>query len=397
MPRAVWVLGIVSLLMDVSSEMVHSLLPLFLVTCLNASALSLGMIEGVAEATALITRAFSGVLSDMVGRRKPLALAGYALATLTKPMFAMAQSVSVVLAARFTDRIGKGIRGAPRDALIADITGEEIRGAAFGLRQSLDTVGAFVGPTLASVLMILFSNDIRRVYWVAFIPGLLAVLLLMLGVREPAGRHGRTGGRLMTVRALPLFGRTFWLVVLFGAVFTLARFSEAFLLLRAQDVHVPQAFIPLFLVMMNAVYALSAYPAGALSDRLGRTGMLMAGGALLIGADLVLAATQGPLMLALGVCMWGLHLGLTQGIFAALVVDTSPDDLRGSAFGIFNLAGGLAMLLASVLAGLLWQGIGPPATFLAGALFAAASLAGFALFFGPGRITGPGGGRDHRV
>lgn len=376
-PGTVWALGFVSLLMDVSSEMIHSLLPVFVVVGLHASALSLGVIEGVAEATALITRVFSGIVSDRVKRRKTLAVAGYALGTITKPLFAVATGIQTVFAARFIDRIGKGIRGAPRDALLAEVTDRSNRGAAFGLRQSLDTAGAFIGPVIASLMMYLFSNDFRAVFWIAVIPGVCAVLILVLGVREPDGHHGSSTTASPGLADMRQLGRAFWLVTAFGSVFTLARFSEAFLLLRAQSLGVPAMLVPLFLVIMNVVYSLTAYPAGIVSDRLGRLGMLTAGSIVLATSDVVLAAARGPVLVALGVSLWGLHMGLTQGIFSALVADTSPERLRGSAFGIFGMASGMAMLLASGIAGWLWDFRGPPFTFLAGAAFAMAGLAGF--------------------
>ncbi|HOM29177.1 MAG TPA: MFS transporter [Deltaproteobacteria bacterium] len=381
----VWVLGFVSLFMDVSSEMVHSLLPVFVVTVLHANVLSLGVIEGVSEAAALVSRAFSGALSDLMGRRKPLAVAGYALSAVTKPLFALAWGVHVVFAARFVDRIGKGVRGAPRDALLAEVTQPASRGAAFGLRQSLDTVGAIVGPASASVLMLALSNDIRGVFWIATAPAVLAVALLALGVRErnPGRReHEPVALRVSTLRRLP---GTFWVVTALGAVFTLARFSEAFLLLRAEDMGVGRSLIPLVLVLMNVVYAVSAYPAGVISDTVGRIGMVVVGGLLLAAADVALAFAQSPGILLCGVALWGLHMGLTQGVFSTLVAETCPTDLRGSAFGVFGLACGIAVLGASTLAGWLWDFRGPSAAFLAGACIVVFALVGFSAFGGYAR------------
>lgn len=377
LPRAVWALGFVSLLMDVSSEMIHSLLPLFMVASLGASTVMVGLIEGLAESLALIVKVFSGVISDRMGRRKPLALLGYGLGAASKPLFAVAPVAGVVLAARLADRLGKGLRGAPRDALIADVTPAEVRGAAFGLRQSLDTVGAFLGPLCATGLMLLWQGNYRAVFWVAVVPGALAVLLLWRGVQEPARPAGlapltrspisRTG-----LRRLP---SAYWWVVGIGAVFTLARFSEAFLVLRAHQQGIPAAWVPLVMVAMNVVYAVSAYPLGRLSDRMDHRRLLGAGLLLLIAADIVLAMAgrigPGWAWVLAGVALWGLHLGATQGLLAALVADTAPADLRGTAFGFFNLASGLAMLAASVAAGLLWDGVGPAATFVAGALISA--------------------------
>ena len=371
LPRAIWVLGGVSLLMDISSEMIHSLLPLFMVGTLGASALVVGMVEGVAEATALIVKVFSGALSDYLGKRKPLAVLGYALGALSKPLFAIAPSVGWVLGARFADRVGKGIRGAPRDALVADLAPPEMRGAAFGLRQSLDTVGAFLGPLLAVGLMWCWADDFRAVFWVAVVPGLLCVALLLLGVQEPQGH-------LQAVRENPIrrdrlrqLGRPYLWVVGVGAVFTLARFSEAFLVLRAQQCGIAVTWVPLVMVAMNLVYAASAYPFGHWSDRMNHRGLLGGGLLVLIAADLVLAQATGAAGVLLGVALWGVHMGMTQGLLSRMVADVAPADLRGTAFGCFNLVSGVAMLLASVCAGWLWDAVGPSATFYAGAGFAA--------------------------
>lgn len=373
-PASVWVLGFVSLLMDVSSELIHSLLPVFLVSVLGASALAVGLLEGVAEATALMVKMFSGSLSDYLGRRKPLAVAGYALGALSKPLFAIATSFGMVFAARFVDRIGKGIRGAPRDALVADLTPVEVRGAAYGLRQSLDTLGAVAGPLMAVGLMLLWGNDFRAVFWVAVIPASLAVLLLLVGVREPRPQTPVKRSNPIHWRQLQRLQPGYWWVVLIGAVFTLARFSEAFLVLRAQHKGLPLAWIPLVLVAMNIVYAMSAYPFGSLSDRISHTRLLVLGLVVLIAADLLLAFAAGWGAVFAGVALWGLHMGITQGLLATMVAVTAPADLRGTAFGFFNLLSGLAMLLASVLAGLLWDRLGASFTFLAGAVFAVLAL-----------------------
>ena len=375
-PRGVWVLGFVSLLMDVSSEMIHSLLPLFMVTVLGASALTVGVIEGIAESTALLVKIFSGVLSDYLGKRKGLALFGYALGAFTKPVFALASGVGMVLAARFIDRVGKGIRGAPRDALVADITPPEIRGAAFGLRQSLDTVGAFLGPLLAVVLMLWWANDFRAVFWVAVIPGLLAVALLLFGVREPEKQHAHQTANPITRANLQRLGTSYWWVVGIGAVFTLARFSEAFLVLRAAQGGIPLALVPLVMVAMNVIYAASAYPFGKLSDSMSHAKMLMIGLLVLIAADLVLASNDHWATILLGVALWGVHMGITQGLLARMVADTAPADLRGTAYGFFNLMSGLAMLVASVTAGFLWDKLGASFTFYAGAVFCVVTLLG---------------------
>lgn len=362
-------LGFVSMLMDISSEMIHSLLPLFLVGTLGASAVAVGLIEGLAEATALIVKVFSGVLSDYLGKRKALAVLGYGLGALTKPLFALAPGTGVVLTARLLDRVGKGIRGAPRDALVADLAPENMRGAAFGLRQSLDTVGAFVGPLLAVGLMLLWANDFRAVFWVAVIPGLLAVALLLFGVREPSHPADSTRTNPIRRESLARLSPAYWWVVGIGAAFTLARFSEAFLVLRAEQGGIPVAFVPLVMVLMNAVYAASAYPFGKLSDRVSHKRLLMFGLLVLIAADLVLAMNAHWSTVLVGVALWGLHMGMTQGLLATMVADTAPADLRGTAFGMFNLVSGVAMLIASVLAGLLWEKLGAESTFYAGATF----------------------------
>ena len=377
-PAGVWVLGFVSMLMDISSEMVHSLLPLFMVTTLGASALTVGLIEGLAESTALIVKIFSGALSDYLGKRKGLAVLGYTLGALTKPLFAVASTTGVVLTARLLDRVGKGIRGAPRDALVADMTPPHLRGAAFGLRQSLDTVGAFLGPLLAVGLMLLWANDFRAVFWVAVIPGLMAVALLFLGLREPAQPQVVKRTNPIRRENLKRMSGAYWWVVGIGAVFTLARFSEAFLVLRAQQGGVPVALVPLVMVAMNLVYALSAYPFGKLSDRMSKKTLLALGLVVLIAADLVLASSDHWGVVLAGVALWGVHMGMTQGLLATMVADLAPADLRGTAFGFFNLVSGLAMLLASVLAGLLWDQLGASFTFYAGAVFCGVALAGLA-------------------
>lgn len=367
-PRTVWALGVVSLLMDMSSEIIHALLPLFLTTTLGVSVAMVGLIDGIAEATASISKVFSGYISDRIGRRKPLILLGYGLGALSKPLFALAGSAPVVLGARFADRIGKGLRGAPRDALVADVTPEAIRGRAFGLRQSLDTVGAFAGPLLAIALMAIFANDMRRVFWIAVIPGALAVLCVVFWVKEPR-EHADPGRTKLPVALadLKVLDRSFWTVVVIGVVFSLARFSEAFLILKAADAGLPLMLAPAVLIAMNVVYALGAYPAGMLSDRYPASVLLGAGLAALILADLALALSRGLIGAFAGIALWGLHMALTQGLMAKLVADRAPVELRGSAFGLFNLASGIAMLVASVLAGLLWDMAGPRVTFLAGA------------------------------
>ena len=379
MPKAIWVLGFVSLLMDISSEMIHSLLPLFMVTNLGASAFIVGIIEGMAEATALIAKVFSGVLSDYIGKRKGLAVLGYALGAFSKPLFALAHGNGIVLTARLIDRVGKGMRGTPRDALVADITPAHLRGAAFGLRQALDTVGAFLGPLLAVALMLLWTNDFRRVFWVAVIPGLLAVTLLFWGVHEPRRHSSEPRSNPIRRENLQRLSASYWWVVAIGALFMLARFSEAFLVLRGLQVGIPIALTPLVMVGMNLIYALSAYPFGKLSDGVSHIGLLACGLAVLLAADLTLAQGNHWTSLLFGIALWGLHMGMTQGLLAAMVADTAPVDLRGTAYGFFNLLSGLAMLMASGLAGFVWDRFGATFTFYTGAAFCVLALLGLAL------------------
>ncbi len=377
-PRGIWALGFVSLFMDASSELVHSLLPALFVS-LGIGMAAVGIIEGVAEATAAITKVFSGALSDWLGKRKILAVIGYGLAAITKPLFPLAQTVEVLFAARFIDRIGKGIRGAPRDALIADITPPSIRGAAYGLRQSLDAAGAFIGPLLAIALMALLSDNISLVLWFALIPAVLCMGFLLFGVEEPEAipasrdKGGKRGLPMRRADLVQMSGR-YWLVVVIGALFALARFSVAFLALRAMDLGLPVGLSPLVLVLMSVVFSLSSYPVGLLADHMDRGLLLALGFASLIGAELLLASAGGYVLAMAGVAFWGVHLGLTQGLLSALVADSAPDHLRGTAFGIFNLVNGVALLFASLVAGMLWQMLGPSATFYAGAAFAGVAL-----------------------
>lgn len=374
-PATVWTLGFVSLLMDVSSELIHSLLPVFLTSVVGASAADVGLIEGIAEATAAVAKVFSGALSDRIGKRKLLVGLGYGLSAVTKPIFPLAGTAWEVLAARFVDRIGKGIRDAPRDALIADITPSAVRGAGYGIRQALDTVGAFVGPLSAVALMTLYAGNFRAVFWWALLPASLAVLLIVVGVREPDGTRA-TARRGWPVRKeeLKRMPAAFWVVIAIGVVFALARFSEAFLLLKAQAEGLALALIPLVLVWMNLVYAVTATPAGILSDKIGRVYVLLCGLGALLLADLALAFIPGLGGVVTGVGLWGLYLGFSQGSLSALVADTAPEDLRGTAFGLFNLVTGGALLAASVVAGWLWSEFGPTATFSAGAVFSGLAI-----------------------
>jgi MFS family permease len=376
------------MMMDASSELVHSLLPVFMVTTLGASVAAVGVIEGVAEATASVMKVFSGVVSDAVRKRKFLMVCGYGLSAISKPLFPLASTIWWVFTARFVDRVGKGIRGAPRDALIADIVAPPLRGAAYGLRQALDSAGAFAGPVLAMLLMLRFADDIASVLWVAVVPAFLAVLLLVAGVREPvqsAERPART--RPPALARAKLLPARYWLVVALGAVFTLARFSEAFLILRANDTGLAIAYVPAVMIVMNVVYASLAYPAGAASDRMPARTLLVAGMVVLIAADLALAVASSPLVTFAGAALWGAHMAVTQGLLSKLVADTAPADLRGSAFGMFNLVSGAALLLASVIAGELWSAYGAPATFGAGACFAALTIIGL-LVYRPSQARG---------
>jgi MFS family permease len=376
-PAGIWALGFVSMLMDISSEMIHALLPVYLVAVLGTSTLAVGIIEGIAEATASITKVFSGALSDWLGKRKFLAVLGYGLAAVTKPIFPLASSIDWLIAARFIDRVGKGIRGAPRDALVADIAPPELRGASFGLRQSLDTIGAFVGPLLAIGMMWLTANHFQTVFWIAVIPAVLSVALIVFAVKEPDRPKELRRVRMPLRRdELRRLSRTYWWVAAIAAVFTLARFSEAFLILRAQSIGLPLALVPIVLVLMSLAYSLSAYPVGVLADRVNRLTLLAIGLVLLLLADIILAIATNIVGVGIGVVLWGLHMGFTQGLLSTLIADAAPTELRGTAFGMFNLVTGIALLVASIIAGALWDQIGPQATFIAGAAFALLTLIG---------------------
>lgn len=386
-PRSVWALGFVSMFMDISSEMIHALLPLYMVAVLGTSVLAVGLIEGIAEATASIVKVFSGALSDRFGKRKLLAVIGYGLAAVTKPVFPLAAGLEWLVGARFLDRVGKGIRGAPRDALVADVTPTHLRGTAYGLRQTLDTIGAFTGPLVAIALMWWTANNYRLVFWFAVLPAFIAVAVLVLFVREPPRPAAARPAKLpLRSSELARLGTTYWWVVAIGLVFTLARFSEAFLILRAQSAGLPAMWAPSVMVVMGLAYALSAYPAGVLSDRVRRLDVLLVGLVLLIAADLVLALMPGLWGLGIGVALWGLHMGFTQGLFNALIADTAPAQLRGTAFGMYHLLTGVALLLASVIAGALWDSIGFQATFACGAFFAVLTALGLCILRKDARI-----------
>ncbi|MBN2889732.1 MAG: MFS transporter [Deltaproteobacteria bacterium] len=392
LPKGIWALGFVSMFMDSSSELIHSLLPIFMATTLGTSMVTIGIVEGFAEAAAAITKVFSGVISDYFRKRKFLAVVGYGLAAITKPIFPLATSIGWVFGARLIDRIGKGIRGAPRDALVAEIAPMQLRGSAYGLRQALDSVGAFIGPVLAVAFMIWFANDIKAVLWVAVLPAFISVFLLIVGVREPESLDQAAAYRNhLTLNDAKRLRLRYWLVVALGAVFTLARFSEAFLILRAQDVGLTIGYVPVIMIVMNVVYSIFAYPAGAAADRFSARTILLCGLGILIAADIVLAIAASPGIVLLGSAFWGLHMAFTQGLLAKLVADTAPADLRGTAFGIFNLFSGGALLLASIIAGSLWSMFGASATFIAGASFAALAATGLLLYRSNVRTTG------HRV
>jgi len=378
-PRGIWALGFVSMFMDISSEMTLGLLPLFLVQVLGASATAVGVLEGVAESVVHLFRFLSGILSDWLGRRKTLALIGYGIAALTKPLFPIAGSFSVVFVARFVDRIGKGIRGAPRDALVADLAPPGMRGASYGLRQSLDTAGAFLGPLGAIVFMLVLGGDFRSVFWIAALPAFVSVALLAFFVKEPPGSRVMPQRKPLQWKDLSDFPAAFWYVIAITAVFTLARFSEAFLVLRASSLGLRADFAPGVLVLMNLSYAVSSYPAGRVSDTVDRRWILLLGGGALAAAGLFLAAAEGMAGLAAGICLWGLHMGFSQGLLAALVADAAPVEKRGGAFGLFSLLSGLMMLVASTAAGALWDRFGPAVVFYTGAGIAALGMAG--LFF----------------
>jgi MFS family permease len=379
LPQSIWALGFVSMFMDISSELVHSLLPVFLTTVLGASMLTIGILEGIAEATVSITKVFSGAISDYIGKRKFLAVLGYGLSAFTKPFFPLANTIGWVFAARFTDRIGKGIREAPRDALVADLVPEDMRGTAYGLRQSLDSVGAFAGPLLALAFMAFFAGNIKAVLWIAVIPAFLSVFLLILGVPEPSQKAYEAGKRLTFSDAgrLPY---QFWLIVTLGSVLTLARFSDAFLVLRAQQLGLSPGMVPMIMIVMNVTYSIFSYPAGKAADKFQPKMLLVPGTLLLIASDIVLAIAATPVIAFCGAALWGIHMALTQGLLSKLVADAAPADLRGTAFGIFNLISGGALLLSSVIAGALWNVSGAPATFMAGAVFASIATAGLLIY-----------------
>ncbi len=374
-PRTVWVLGGVSLFMDMSSELVHAILPVYLTTVLGLSVLAVGIIEGVAEATASMLKVVSGFLSDRFATRKPLALLGYGLAALTKPVFPMADTAFGVVAARFVDRVGKGIRGAPRDAIVADVTPPHLRDAAYGLRQSLDTVGAFTGPLLAMLFLWLWAGDLRMVLWVAVVPAVIAVGLLAFGVEEPPMQTPQRRTAALQFAAMGHLPTGFWHLLVLTALFSLARLSEAFLVLRAQELQLALLWIPLVMIVMSAVYSLSSYPAGLLATRFGKNALFAASLVALVAATSVLAWLPGTPGLWLGVALWGLHMGLSQGGLSAAVAEFAPAELRATAFGLFHFVTGIFQLLSGAFAGWLWAYHGSSAAFMAGTAWALLALA----------------------
>lgn len=382
LPRSVWILGFVSLFADINSKMIQSTLPLFLVSALGANLLTVGLIEGIAESTASVLKVFSGALSDYWGRRKDLAVAGYGLSTLVTPVFALATSPAWVLGARFADRVGKGIRVAPRNALVADTTPPQHRGAAYGLRQSLDTIGAFLGPLLATLLLWQSGQNFRLVFWLAVIPGTVGVLLLVLGIRE-AKKPALAQPNPLRWPVLKSLGRPYWVLATVAFCFNLGNSSDAFLLLRAEQIGIAPALVPLAFVVINLAYGASAYPLGVISDRIGRFGLLLASFAIFALVYLGLALAQSPWQLWVLFGCYGLYLGMSQGVLLALVADHVPAELRGTAFGMINLMTGIALLPASLIAGTLWQEIGPSAPFMMGSGFAIVAALLLATQFAP--------------
>jgi MFS family permease len=369
------VLSLVSLFMGMSSAMIYGLLPVFLVTILGASMASVGVIEGLAEATTSLMKIFSGVISDWIGRRKPLVLLGYGLSAINKVLFPLADTAFTVLIARVADRVGKGIRDAPRDALLTDVTPSGIRGSGFGLRLALYTIGAVVGPLAAIGLMTLSGDDFRLVFWVALIPAFISVGILHVGIKEPPNQHSADDWRLPIRRAdLARLAAPFWWAIVIASLFALARFSQAFLVLKAHDIGVDAAFVPMMLVLMHVIYSAAAYPFGVLSDYIDRRLQLVIGGVILISADLVLANASTVWVTSLGAILWGLQMGVTQGLLSAVIADAAPENLRGTAFGIYDLAVGIATFIASAGAGTVWMLGGPMATFSIGAALAAATV-----------------------
>lgn len=376
-PRTIWALGTVSLLMDISTELIHSLLPIFMVSVLGANLTYVGIIEGIAESTALMTKMFSGTISDFLNKRKILVGLGYGLSAITKPLFPLANSLSIVLFARFFDRIGKGIRDAPRDALISDLAPYKGRGASFGLRQALDSMGAVIGPLMAMLFIYIFSGNIRYVFWIATIPAILAVLVLIFGVTEPE----KNSLQIQHPKEWVLYwykirhlNKAFWYLLFIGGVLALARFSEAFLILKANSVGVSLAWLPSIMIVMNIAFASSSFPAGALSDVIGRQAILSSSILLLFMAEIILGFSSTIWMTMIGVIIWGLHMGLSQGLLAAMVADSTPEHLRGFAYGIFYFVCGIATLFSSIIAGMIGDRWGIPFLFYFASVFSTIAI-----------------------
>lgn len=374
LPKQIWALGFVSLLMDISSESIQGVLPIYLISSMGATATTLGLFEGVTEAMALVVKVFSGSLSDWMKKRKPLVIAGYFMGAISKPLFALANSVSMIFFIRLFDRIGKGVRGAPRDALMADIVPNNLRGQAFGLRQSLDTIGAFIGPILAMIVLSISNNDFSLLFWIAAIPGFLAVGVLFFGVHEKERSESIRPMSRLQFSDLKNFKKDYWLVVLLGCIFQLSRFSEAFLILKGKELGLPIESSPLVFIVMNIVYALTAYPIGNLSDKIGRSFFLIMGFIILIVADVLLATTSSIYLTFIGIALWGLHMGFSQGVLSAMVADTCPPQYKGTAYAFYNLFSAVALMLASTIAGSLWDNFGSQMTFFTGAGLAMVSL-----------------------
>lgn len=362
-PALVWVLGRVSLLTDISSEMILAVLPVYLGTVMGVSMATIGLIEGIAEATAAVMRVFAGAIGDRLGRYKAIVVFGYGLSALSKIVFPFAGSPAPIFAARIIDRVGKGLRTSPRDAMIARATHPSILGRAFGIRQSLDTLGAVFGPLLAIVILGVTHNDFQLLFWIAVAPGVLAVIVLTRAAEEPNGGATPLQRIPLTRADLARLGFAFWWIAAGAAFLTFGRGAKAFLVLRTEDVGVPLWLVPIAFVIMNTVYAATAYPVGGLSDRIDRRRLLAAGIVVLILSDVVLAMASGPWVGLLGVVLWGLHFGMTQGVLATLVVDSAPEPLRGTAFGAFSLLSGFALVASGALGGMVWDAWGPSTLF----------------------------------
>jgi len=375
LPRNVWALSWVAFFNDTATEMGYWLLPQFLVGVLGASPMTFGLIEGAAETVSSFGRLLSGWLSDRLRRRKPLVAAGYTVANIVKPWLAVAASWGQVFWVRFTDRAAKGFRGAPRDALIADSVPQAQRGAAFGLRQAMDTAGAVLGPLGALALLPLFSGDVRKVFWLATIPGAVCILLVWFGVSEvrPAEHVG-------AVREPPLhpvnWNKSLVIILIAAGLFSLGNSSDLFLILRAQNLGVRAALAPGLGLLFNLVYTSLSWPAGKLSDQIPRRALVVLGyliyGAVYLGFSLV----RGPQFVWFLFAVYGMYYAMTEGVIRAWIADLVPSSSRGSVFGVFNWLVGVAALPASLVAGWLWRHYSPPAPFFVSALlsFSAALL-----------------------